>query len=128
MYHVSRRRKKVVDGELIPILQSIIVATGNIIGIIVAYLILERRTERKMMKYWKRIKASEEGKSMLEILAEGKKLLKSPEGAELIKEAHAAIVEFRGIMKNLKERMEESPESEVEEEDLTLPSLHETRK
>jgi predicted transcriptional regulator len=110
--------------EIVPLLQSLIIAGGNVVGIIIAYVILERRTDKKIDKYWKRIKSSEEGGSALELLGELKKLSKSPEAKELIKEAYATFKELREIMKKLKERMEEAPEGEdTEEKEFTLPKI-----
>ncbi|GAJ13411.1 unnamed protein product [marine sediment metagenome] len=74
-----------------------------------------------MTKYWRRIKASEEGQDLFTLLKEAKKLIKSEDAQNLFKEAHEILGEFRAVLKRFKESAE-APE-EDDDEPVTLPTL-----
>lgn len=104
------------------IVQALIIALGNFGGILVAYYLLDRRIEGKVLKYWQKIKASEEGQDLFTILKETKTFIKSGEAQKLFKEAEELMNEFRALLKMIKERT--APQEEDDEKDSpVLPRL-----
>jgi len=107
------------------LLQSIIIAVGNCVGIAFAsWLLIDRKIDRKIMKYWRQVRSSPEGKNLLKILEEGRKLLESEEAKSVIIELKEAVSELRAILKKMREKAESSEENE--EIDWKLPSLAES--
>lgn len=106
------------------ILQAIIIAIGNFSGILAAYYLLDRRTEGKINKYWRRIKTSPEGEDVFTIAREVRALLKSDKVQGLFKEAYEVLSEVRALLKMLKEKAEAD---ESDEESPRLPTLDGTK-
>lgn len=82
---------------------------------------METKIDKKIEFYKEKFKKSEEGKSALEVLAETKKLLESPEAKELLEGTGEAMKELRGFLKQLRERATQSGQEEEEEEDIIPP-------
>lgn len=66
------------------------------------------------MKYWGKMKSSEEGQDLFTVLKELKTFLKGGDMQQLMTEAKEAVAEIRVILKRMKERTE-VPEEEDDE-------------
>lgn len=99
-----------------------LIIIGNIVGWLIIYRLVDRKVDRKAMKYWRRIKGSEEGQDLFTLLKEAKNLIKSEEAQSLFKEAHEVLAEFRAVLKRFSasaEAAEEDDEPPVEFPTLT---------
>ena len=106
------------------IVQAIVIAVGNFLGILVAYYLLDRRTERKIGKYWQKIRKSPEGEDMFALIKEGRNFLQSKEVKDLMKDLSAGLDELRALLKQIREKAEASAKEEDTGGPL-LPSLEE---
>jgi len=73
------------------------------------------------MKYWRRIKASEEGQDIFALVKEAKNLIKSEDAQNIFKEAKEVLSEFRAVLKRFKESTEAVEEDD--DEPMELPTL-----
>ena len=100
---------------------QVLIIIGNILGWLIIYRLIDRKVDRKVMKYWRKIKASEEGQDLFMLLKEAKNLIRSEEAKNLFKEAHEVLAEFRAVLKRFKESTEAAEEDD--EEPVDIPSL-----
>lgn len=105
------------------LLQALIIAAGNCAGIAFAsWLFIDRKIDKKIMKYWKQVRNSSEGQDSIEILKETRKLLQSSEIKNVLNEIKEVVSDVRVIVKKTKERLE-APPLEEDEEEVELPTL-----
>ena len=125
---------ELVSAIIVALVSAIIIAVGNFLGLWRGFLGIERKIDKKLNlyekrfdakidAYWEKFRLSEEGKALMESLDGLRKIVKTSEASDLLKEATAAFKELRTIMKKMAERMEASQETEEEEESPVLPSL-----
>lgn len=108
---------------ILALLQSVIIAVGNSVGIAFAsWLFIDRKIDKKITKYWRQVRNSPEGKDMLKILEDTRNLLESEEAKNIMKELKEGVSEFRVLLRKMREKAESSGESE-EETDWKLPEL-----
>jgi len=100
---------------------QILIIIGNVFGWLGIYYLVDRKVDKKVMKYWRKVKESEEGQDLFTILREVKRWIKSGETQKLFKEGEELISEFRALLKTIKERTQPSEESE--EDTPVLPRL-----
>lgn len=114
-----------VAPPIIPIelVQAFVIAVGNFAGILVGYYFLEKRTDRKIGRYWQKARTSPEGKDLFAIFKEVHVLLKSEKVQQLVNELGDVVVEARALLKKMKERFETQPEDTEDDGDV-LPSLN----
>jgi hypothetical protein len=105
------------------ILQAVIIAAGNFGGILIGYHLLERKIDRKILKYWLKVRGSPEGKDLFALLKDSNTVLKSPETQNLLKDLDAGVNEVREFLKKLREKAESGTEESEEEQKPLLPSL-----
>ncbi|GAI43567.1 unnamed protein product, partial [marine sediment metagenome] len=82
---------------------QVLIIIGNILGWLIIYRLIDRKVDRKIMKYWRKIKASEEGQDLFTLVKDVKNLIKSEEAKSLFKEANEVLAEFRAVLKRFKE-------------------------
>ncbi|MBA7637506.1 hypothetical protein ES703_45151 [subsurface metagenome] len=75
------------------------------------------------MKYWRQIKASEEGQNIFALIKEAKNLIKSEDAQNIFKEAKEVLSEFRAVLKRFKESTEVSEDNDENDEESLLPTL-----
>ncbi len=101
---------------------QIFIIFGNILGWWGIYKLVDRKVDKKIMKYWHRARSSPEGQDLFTILRETKILLQSEEPKKLFVEAAEILGEVRFLLKKIKERAEATEEDGDVQEPL-LPSL-----
>ena len=106
-----------IPGEIFQFL----IIIGNVLGWLAIYRLVDRKVDRKVAKYWRRIKESEEGQDLFTLLKEANKLIRSEEAQSLFKEAHEVLAEFRAVLKRFKESTEAAEEDD--DEPVALPTL-----
>lgn len=105
------------------ILEALIIAIGNCVGIgIGSWLFIDRKIDRKISKYVRLFRSSEEGKDMGKLLSDAKKFVDSGEMQDLVGEAKAGLKELRGLLQSLRERYEQS-QQEDEETEPVIPQI-----
>lgn len=115
-----------VPPELIPLVSAIIVGVANFVSILLAYYRGERRVEKKLDTYFRKVNQSEEYQLLIETIRGFKQLMDSSEATDLAKEATAAIKEMRTFLQKLRERSE-VPEKEEGDTKPFLPPLRKPR-
>jgi hypothetical protein len=94
-----------------------------VLGAVILYFLFERKIEKKIAKYTKKFRVSQEGEDTAKILAETRKLIESGEVSELVNEFKAMVEDARVVLKFLKEKVEPRQEDKEDDEDIDMPSL-----
>jgi len=95
-----------------------------VLGAVILYFLFERKIEKKISKYVKKFRSSQEGTDTAKILQETRKLIESGEVGELVNELKGAVEDARIVLKYLKERLEPKQDDEEDTEDnVDMPSL-----
>jgi len=108
---------------MIPEIFQIFIILGNIAGWLAVYYLVDRKVDRKISKYWKQIRESEEGQDLFALIKETKNLMQSEQTQKLFAEAHDVLADFRAILKMLRERAESSEEESEDSDRPVLPRL-----
>ena len=102
---------------------QVCIIVGNIVALLIIYRLIDRKVDRKIMKYWRQIKASEEGQNIFALVKEAKNLIKSEDAQNIFKEAKEVLSEFRAVLKRFKESTEVSEDNDENDEESLLPTL-----
>jgi hypothetical protein len=113
----------IFDPETFQILVIIANASGMFGGIIAAYFLIDRKIDRKISKYAKKMKESDEGKNATAILKETRMFIEGKQFQTLIKEAGDVVKEARTLLKVLTDKFTPSSTVEEQEEEQVLPGM-----
>jgi len=113
----------IFDPETFQIIVIIANAAGMFGGIIAAYFLIDRKIDRKISKYAKKMKESDEGKNATAILKETRTFIEGKQFQTLIQEAGDVVKEARTLLKALTDRFTPSATTEESEEQVQLPGM-----
>jgi len=108
---------------MIPELFQVFIIIGNVVGWLAIYYLVDRKIDKKVAKYWKQIRESEEGQDLFALVKETKNLIQSEQTQKLFAETHDLLADFRAILKMLRERAENTQDEADDSDRPVLPKL-----